>query len=49
MGLGVGVAPASIKAAIACQLMEMVISLCGLKGIYGYRGENLLDESHWGD
>lgn len=45
MGLGVEVAPASIKAAIACQLMEMVIFLCGLKGVYGHRGQNLLEES----
>lgn len=42
-------APVFTKAAVAGQVMEMVIPLCGLKGIYGHRGENLLEGSHWGD
>lgn len=35
-------APVSTKPGLAHPLMRMVISLCGLKGVYGHRGKNLL-------
>ena len=35
-------APVSTKLRVACPLMGMVIFLCGLRGVYGGRGEGLL-------